>query len=47
MSLHFHIYGDNWDKPETWASESDKYTGDPVKDGFLGWTEQHTAYDFL
>ena len=39
-------YGDNWDKPETWATGSDKYTGDPVKDGFLGWTEQRTAYDF-
>lgn len=28
------------------VSGSDKYTGDPVKDGFLGSTEQAMAYDF-
>ena len=44
--MFLYHYGDNWDKPETWASRSDKYTGDPAKDGFLGWTEQHIAYDF-
>ena len=25
---------------------SDKYTGESVKDGFLGWAEQGIAYDF-
>jgi L-ascorbate metabolism protein UlaG (beta-lactamase superfamily) len=44
--MFLYHYRDNWDKPETWAGGTDKYTGDPVKDGFLGWTEQHTAYDF-
>ncbi len=44
---YLYHYGDNWDRPETWAGDSGKYTGDPAKDGFLGWTEQRTAYDFL
>ncbi len=40
-------YGDNWDQPETWVKEADKYTGNPVEDGFLGWTDQQVAYDFF
>lgn len=44
--MYLYHYGDNWDKPEIWAGGSDKYTGEPVKDGFLGWTEQAMAYDF-
>ena len=44
--MYLYHYGDNWNKPETWANGSDKYTGEPVKDGFLGWTEQGIAYDF-
>ncbi len=40
-------YGDNWDKPETWVNDSDDFSGDPEKDGFLGWAEQQVAYDFL
>ena len=44
--MFLYHYGDNWDKPETWAGGTDKYTGDPIKDGFLGWTDQRTAYDF-
>jgi hypothetical protein len=44
--MYLYHYGDNWDKPEIWTGGSDKYTGEPVKDGFLGWTEQAMAYDF-
>ena len=44
--MYLYHYGDNWNKPETWANGSDKYTGEPVKDGFLGSTEQGIAYDF-
>lgn len=39
-------YGDNWDQLETWVKPSDPFTGDPVKDGFLGWAQQQVAYDF-
>ena len=44
--MYLYHYGDNWDKPETSSGGPDKYTGYPVKDGFLDWTEQRTAYDF-
>ena len=44
--MYLYHYGDNWDKPEAWVRGSDKDTGNPVKDGFLGWTEQAMAYDF-
>jgi len=40
-------YGDNWDQPESWANDTDGFTGDPVADGFLGWTQQQIAYDFF
>lgn len=39
-------FGDDWDRPEKWVKSSDKFTGDPVKDGFLGWAKQQVAYDF-
>lgn len=45
--MFLYHYGDNWDKPETWVNEADNFSGDPVKDGFLGWAEQQVAYDFL
>jgi len=45
--MFLYHYGDNWDKPETWVKPSDGFTGNPVKDGFLGWTGQQVAYDFL
>jgi ribonuclease BN (tRNA processing enzyme) len=44
--MFLYHYGDNWDAPETWVKNADKFTGDPVEDGFLGWTEQQVAYDF-
>jgi hypothetical protein len=39
-------YGDNWNRPETWVKKGDPFTGDPVKDGFMGWAQQQVAYDF-
>ncbi|PIQ97788.1 MAG: hypothetical protein COV67_02375 [Nitrospinae bacterium CG11_big_fil_rev_8_21_14_0_20_56_8] len=44
--MFLYHYGDNWDKPDTWVNDSDDFSGDPVKDGFLGWTRQQVAYDF-
>lgn len=44
---YLYHYGDNWDRPESWIHETDKFTGIPEEDGFLGWTEQQVAYDFL
>lgn len=44
--MFLYHYGDGWDRPETWVKEADGFTGDPVADGFLGWTEQRAAYDF-
>ena len=43
---YLYHYGDNWDQADTWVKPSDPFTGDPVKDGFLGWAEQQVAYDF-
>ena len=43
MLYHF---GDNWNRPETWVKNGDPFTGDAVKDGFMGWTQQQVAYDF-
>ncbi len=43
---YLYHYGDNWDQTDTWVKPSDPFTGDPVKDGFLGWAEQQVAYDF-
>ncbi|GJL78591.1 MAG: MBL fold hydrolase [Nitrospinaceae bacterium] len=45
--MFLYHYGDNWDQPETWVKESDGFTGNPVEDGFLGWTEQQVAFDFF
>ncbi|NIQ01874.1 MAG: MBL fold metallo-hydrolase [Nitrospinaceae bacterium] len=44
--IFLYHFGDNWDHPETWVKNTDKFTGDPLQDGFLGWTEQQVAYDF-
>ena len=45
--MYLYHYNDNWDQPDTWVKDTDDFTGDPIKDGFLGWTEQQVAYDFL
>lgn len=45
--MFLYHYGDNWDQLKTWVKPSDPFSGDPVKDGFLGWAEQQVAYDFL
>ena len=34
------------DARERIESEVDNFTGDPLQDGFLGWTQQQVAYDF-
>ncbi|MFQ5445147.1 MAG: MBL fold metallo-hydrolase [Nitrospinales bacterium] len=44
--IFLYHYGDNWDRPETWAKDLHGFSGDPVKDGFLGWTRPQIAYDF-
>ena len=44
--IYLYHYNDNWDKPKTWVKDSDNFTGDPIKDGFLGWANQQVAYDF-
>ncbi|NIP99765.1 MAG: MBL fold metallo-hydrolase [Nitrospinaceae bacterium] len=44
--ISLYHYGDNFDRPETWVRETDKFTGHPQEDGFLGWTQQQMAYDF-
>lgn len=44
--MFLYHFGDNWDAPETWVQNADKFTGDPLEDGFLGWTQQQVAYDF-
>jgi hypothetical protein len=43
---YLYHYNDNWDNPKAWVEDSDSFTGDPVKDGFLGWADQQVAYDF-
>lgn len=45
--MFLYHYGDNWDRPEVWVQATDGFSGTPLKDGFLGWTEQQAAYDFL
>ena len=45
--IYLYHYNDNWDEPGTWVQDSDNFTGEPIKDGFLGWAEQQVAYDFL
>jgi ribonuclease BN (tRNA processing enzyme) len=44
--MYLYHFGDNWDAPETWVKNADKFTGDPLQDGFLGWADQQVAYDF-
>ena len=44
--MYLYHYNDNWDSPKTWVEASDNFTGDPLQDGFLGWTQQQVAYDF-
>jgi ribonuclease BN (tRNA processing enzyme) len=46
QKMYLYHFGDNWDAPETWVQNADKFTGDPLQDGFLGWTQQQVAYDF-
>ena len=45
--IFLYHFGDNWDQIHTWVREGDKFSGDPAKDGFLGWAQQQVAYDFL
>lgn len=45
--MFLYHFGDNWDQPATWVRNVDKFTGNPLEDGFLGWTRQQVAYDFL
>ncbi len=45
--MFLYHYGDEWDQPEIWVKKSDKFTGDPVKDGFLGWARPQVGYDFF
>jgi ribonuclease BN (tRNA processing enzyme) len=44
--MYLYHYNDNHDQPETWVRTSDKFTGKPEEDGFLGWTRPQLAYDF-
>jgi ribonuclease BN (tRNA processing enzyme) len=44
--MYLYHYNDNWDMPEKWVKPTDGFTGNPVKDGFLGWARQQVAYDF-
>ena len=44
---YLYHYNDNWDDPKAWVKDSDNFTGDPVKDGFMGWADQQVAYDFV
>ena len=44
--MYLYHYNDNWDSPKTWVEASDNFTGDPLQDGFLGWTQQQVACDF-
>ena len=44
--MYLYHYNDNWDNPKTWVGTLDGFTGDPLQDGFLGWTQQQVAYDF-
>jgi ribonuclease BN (tRNA processing enzyme) len=46
QKMYLYHFGDNWEAPETWVQNADKFTGDPLQDGFLGWTQQQVAYDF-
>jgi len=45
--MFLYHYGDNWDQPKSWVKKTDGFTGNPVEDGFLGWTGQQIAYDFF
>jgi ribonuclease BN (tRNA processing enzyme) len=47
QNMYLYHFGDNWDTPESWIQNADKFTGDPLQDGFLGWAEQQKAYDFF
>jgi ribonuclease BN (tRNA processing enzyme) len=46
QKMYLYHFGDNWDTPEKWIQNTDKFTGDPLQDGFLGWAQQQEAYDF-
>ena len=46
QKMYLYHFGDLWDSPEKWIQNTDKFTGDPLQDGFLGWTQQQEAYDF-
>ncbi len=44
--MFLYHYNYNWNQPKTWVKPSDPFTGNPVKDGFLGCAQQQVAYDF-
>lgn len=44
--MFLYHYGDDWDRKEKWVKGSDNFSGDAIKDGFLGWTKPQVAYDF-
>ncbi len=44
--MFLYHFGDNWDQINTWVKPDDSFSGDPQKDGFLGWAQQQIAYDF-
>jgi ribonuclease BN (tRNA processing enzyme) len=44
--MFLYHFGDNWDQINTWVKPDDPFSGDPQKDGFLGWAQQQIAYDF-
>jgi ribonuclease BN (tRNA processing enzyme) len=45
--MFLYHYGDNWEQRQSWVKNSDGFTGNPIDDGFLGWTQQQVAYDFF
>lgn len=45
--MFLYHFGDNWDQINTWVKPDDSFSGDPQKDGFLGWAQQQIAYDFI
>ncbi|QPJ62366.1 MAG: MBL fold metallo-hydrolase [Candidatus Nitronauta litoralis] len=44
--MFLYHFGDNWDQINTWVKPDNSFSGDPQKDGFLGWAQQQIAYDF-
>ncbi len=44
--MFLYHFGDNWDQINTWVKPDNPFSGEPQKDGFLGWAQQQMAYDF-